>query len=76
MNAVISPIRDGSDTPTTVEATRGSRRENCSAAAASGTPYAAQARCMARTASRTASLASRYAYLGWTSGPLASIPPP
>ena len=46
-------MRDGAETPTTVEVTRGSPAENCSAAAASGTPCAAQARCIARTASRT-----------------------
>jgi AcrR family transcriptional regulator len=49
----VSAMRDGLETPTTVEVTRGSRAENCSAAAASGTPWAAQARCRAKAASRT-----------------------
>jgi hypothetical protein len=38
ISAVISAIRAGSDTPTTVDVTRGSRSGNCSAAAASETP--------------------------------------
>src|SRR6185437_5300656 len=59
ISALTWAMRAGSDTPTTVAVTRGSRRENCSAAAGSDTPCSAQARCIDRTALTTSSLAFR-----------------